>query len=262
MEEKNKELRQKQKDRLEDAIVQYREAAQEGDARAQYGLARTYYQYNEYGKSFYWWEKSAENGLNAACMRVAVQCAYGIGTEKDENKALDYIWRAVKGDPDDTDALCYLGMFYEEGIGVEVSMEQAMICYQQAAEKGSGIACFTIAMAYFYGNNMEEDTQAALEWANKAAELNYEEAQYFLGLQYYLGDRVERDLDQSLKYLRSSVENGSKDGQQLLPVVAREISVEAQMRDVTAFQQMLDQYEAYMMQAAEKMGFADEEEEE
>lgn len=252
----------KKVDVLGAAITQYREAAQQGDPMAQYELARAYYQYQEYAKSFYWWEQSAQNGLNAANVRLAVQYAYGMGIEKNEDKALDYLWKAVKNNPDDANALCHMGMFYEEGIGIEASMEQAMTCYRQAAEMGDPMAYFALGMCYFYGNGTAENTETALEWVQKAAEQNYAEAQYFLGLQYYLGDRIQRDLYQAVEWLQKGEENGSLDASQLLPLAEKDISVERQMKGIDEFSQMLDQYEAYMRNAAEKLGFDEDDEDE
>lgn len=259
MDEQKYEQNLPQQKGMEETVGEHRQAAQQGDAMAQYELARTYYQHNEYAKAFYWWEKSAENGLNAAWVRLAIQWAYGLGTEKDEDKALDLLWKAVKGDPADANALCHLGMFYEQGIGADASMEQALTCYRQAAEMGDPMAYFALGMCYFYGKGVTEDTEAALEWVNKAGEANYAEAQYFLGLQYFLGERVERDLYLSLKYLRASADAGSEDAQQLLPLAEREVNVARQQQGINEVQKMLDEYEAYMTRAAMEMGFEDEE---
>ena len=253
MDEKNKEQNLSQQESLEEGVQHHRQAAQEGDARAQYELARTYYQYNEFAKSFYWWQKSAENGLNAAWVRLAIQYAYGQGVEKDEGRALDYIWTAVKGDPADANALCHLGMFYEQGIGTDASMEQAMTCYRQAAEMGDPVAYFALGMCYFFGKGVPEDTETALSWVGKAAELDYPEAQYFLGLQHFLGERVDRDLYLSIRYLREGAAGGSVDAQQLLPLVEKEVNVERQMRGINEIQRMLDEYEACMTRAAMEM---------
>lgn len=262
MDEKNWEQSLNQSEDMEEATEQYRQAAQEGDARAQYELARTYYQHSEYEKSFYWWEKSAENGLNGARVRLAVQCAYGLGVEKDGDRALDYIRKAVKGDPADPNALCYLGMFYEQGIGTDASMEQALTCYRQAAEMGTPVAHFALGMCYFYGKGVTENTETALKWIEQAAEMNYAEAQYFLGLEHFLGERVDRDLYLSVDYLRQSAAGGSVDAQQLLPLVEKEINVERQMKGTKEVQNMLDEYEAYMNRMAAELGFEDDEEDE
>lgn len=252
MEEKNKERS------LEQAIDQYRQVAQEGDVNAQHELAKSYYQHGEYSKSLYWWEKAAEAECNAAYVRLAIQYAYGMGTEKDEKKALDYIWKAVKKDPTDADALCHLGMFYEGGIGLEASMEQALTCYRQAAEMGSAIAHFTLGMCYFSGHGVEENPETALEWVDKSAEMSCPEGQYFMGLQYYLGDCVTRDLTRAVRYLKAGAENGSVDARQLLPVVEKDIGIERQMSHINGFSQMLDEYEAYMRNAVEQLGCDDE----
>ena len=262
MDEKNQEQTLQQREGLEEMATRYHQAAQEGDTRAQYDLARTYYQHSEYAKSFYWWEKAAENGLTGAWVCLAVQCAYGMGVEKDGNRALDYIWKAVKGDPSDANALCHLGMFYEQGIGTDVSMEQALTCYRQAAEMGDSMAHFALGMCYFYGKGVTENIETALEWIEKAAEMGYAEAQYFLGLQHFLGEQVDRDLYLSVKYLSQSAAGGSIDAQQLLPLVEKEINVERQMKSTNEVQNMLDEYEAYMNRMAAEMGFGDDEDDE
>lgn len=194
-------------------------------------------------------------------MSLAVQCAYGLGVEQDGSRALDYLWKAVKGNPADANALCHLGMFYEQGIGTDVSMEQALTCYRQAAEMGDPLAYFALGMCYFYGKGVTENTDTALEWIQQAAEVGYAEAQYFLGLQHFLGERVDRDLYLSVNYLSQSAEAGSVDAQQLLPLVEKEINVERQMKSTNEVQNMLDEYEAYMNRLAAEMGFEDDEEE-
>ena len=267
MDEKNKEQNLNPQEGLEENAEQYQQEAQQGDALAQYELARTYYQQEKYDQSLYWWQESAKKGFNAAWVRLAVQYAYGQGVEKDEKKALDYVWKAVKNDSADAYALCHLGMFYEQGIGTDVNMEQAINCYRQAAEMGDPVAHFALGMCYFYGKGVSENIETALEWVNKAAELGYAEAQYFLGLQYFLGEQVERDLYLSIRYLRESAAGGSVDAMQLLVLAEKEVNVERQTRNTNEVQQMLNEYEAYMNRlamelGAESMEFDDEDDEE
>lgn len=83
------------------------------------------------------------------------------------------LWKAIHGDPEDMNALAYLGLFYEQGIGVEKNLEQALSCYRQAAEHGDPMAQFTLGMCYFFGNGVEEDLQTALKWVNAAAEQDW-----------------------------------------------------------------------------------------
>lgn len=240
------ELEQQREEMLREAMDQYQDAAMEGDPRAQYALAYAYFQAGDYVTSLSWWNQAAKKGLTCAWTRVALQYAYGLGTEKDEAQAMDFLWKAIHGDPNDMNALAYLGMFYEQGIGAEKNLEQALTCYRQAAEHGDAMAQFALGMCYFFGNGVEEDTQTALKWAQTAAEQDWPEAQYFLGLQHFLGERVDRDLYLSLSYLRKAAENGSIDAQQLAELVEHDIGVEDQLRAVDGLNGMLDQFEAYL----------------
>ena len=246
LEEIEAELERQREAVLKEAMTQYQDAAMDGDPRAQYALAHAYFQAQDYVTSFSWWSQAAKKGLTCAWTRVALQYAYGLGVEQDQSMAMDCLWKAIHGDPEDMNALAYLGLFYEQGIGVEKNLEQALSCYRQAAEHGDPMAQFTLGMCYFFGNGVEEDLQTALKWVNAAAEQNWPEAQYFLGLQHFLGERVDRDLYLSLSYLRKAAANGSVDAKQLAELVEHDISVEKQMRDVDGLNGMLDQFEAYL----------------
>lgn len=246
LEQMEEELERQREEVLREAMKQYQDAAMEGDPRAQYALAHAYFQAQDYVTSLSWWNQAAKKGLACAWTRVALQYAYGLGVEQDQAMAMDCLWNAIHGDPEDMNALAYLGMFYEQGIGVEKNMEQALTCYRQAAEHGDPMAQFTLGICYFFGNGVEEDTQMALKWVQSAAEQNWPEAQYFLGLQHFLGERVDRDLYLSLNYLRKAAENGSIEAQKLAELVEHDINVEKQMREVNSLTGMLDQFEAYI----------------
>ena len=246
IEEKKEELKREREAMLREAVSKYQDAAMEGDPRAQYALAHASFQAQDYVTSLSWWNQAAKKGLTYAWTRVALQYAYGLGVDKDPAKAMDCLWNAIHGDPEDMNALAYLGMFYEQGIGVEKNQEQAITCYRQAAENGDPMAQFALGMCYFFGNGLDESTKQALKWVDAAAEQNWPEALYFLGLQHYLGNRVDRDLYLSVSYLRRAAENGSVDAEQLVELVEHDINVEKQMREVNGLNGMLDQFEAYL----------------
>lgn len=231
---------------LRDAIEKYQQAAIDGDAVAQYDLAWAYFQAGDYVTSLSWWKQAADKGFTGAWTRIAVQYAYGLGVEQDQTAALDAMWKAVKGNPEDYNALCSLGMFYEQGIGMEQNMEQALTCYRQAAEHKEPMAQFALGMCYFFGNGLEQNDKLAMEWAQQAAQQDWAEAQYFLGLQHYLGEHTDQDLYLALSYLRKAEENGSLDAVSLAKVVEREIQVQQQVQDMNNMTSLLDQMEAYL----------------
>lgn len=119
LEEMEEELERQREAVLKEAMKQYQDAAMEGDPRAQYALAHAYFQAQDYVTSLSWWNQAAKKGLTCAWTRVALQYAYGLGVDPDQAMAMDCLWKAIHGDPEDMNALAYLGMFYEQGIGVE-----------------------------------------------------------------------------------------------------------------------------------------------
>jgi hypothetical protein len=250
MDEKRNEQQISPEERLEEAIQKYLPSAEAGDPVAQYDLGCCYFQGGEFDKSLHWWEKAAEQGVNQALVRIGLQYGYGLGVEKDEQKALDCVRKAVERNPRDAVALCNLGLFYEQGIGMEADMEQAVQCYRQAAEENEPMALFNLAMCYYAGNGVAQDADAAMEWAKKSADLGYPEALHFMGFQYYMGELVPGDINLAIQYLRAAAEGGSQEAQKMLNLVEKE----RQMQNIEGVKNMLDDYEAYMMKALEAEG--------
>lgn len=250
MDEKKNEQQTAEREHLEEAIQTYLPAAEGGDPVAQYDLGCCYFQEGDFQQSLHWWEKAAEQGVNLALTRLGIQYAYGLGVEQDGKKALDYVTRALKQDPQDNAALCNLGAFYEQGIGVEADPEQAVDCYRQAAERKDPLALFNLAMCYYAGNGVDEDPGTAVKLAQQSADLGYPEAMYFMGYQYYMGEAVQPDMDLSVQYLRAGAESGSHEAEKMLNLVEKDV----QMQRIQGVSSMLDDYESYMMKALEAEG--------
>lgn len=87
-------------------IDQLIEAAEEGDARAQYVLGFQY--------------------------------AAGVNVDRDESKEIEWIGKAAE--QGNVDAQVSLGMCYQYGSGVGIDVKKAVEWYRKAAEKGSQIA--------------------------------------------------------------------------------------------------------------------------
>ena len=67
---------------------------------------------------------------------------------KERNKADDYREKAYQGD---TKAMNNLGVCYERGTGVKVSLELAFEWYMKAAELDDVYGCFNVGECYFHG---------------------------------------------------------------------------------------------------------------
>ena len=71
---------------------------------------------------------------------------HGIGTQKDERRAFDYMRKAVvDGDPI---AILQLGRFYEDGIGRNKSSRKAFECFSRAAGMGNTDAMYRAAISH------------------------------------------------------------------------------------------------------------------
>ena len=86
---------------------------------------------------------------------------------KERNKADGYREKAYEGD---TKAMNNLGVCYERGTGVKVSLELAFEWYMKAADLGDVYGCFNVGECYYHGKGVEQDAVKAFEWYMKAAD--------------------------------------------------------------------------------------------
>ena len=86
---------------------------------------------------------------------------------KERHKADGYREKAYEGD---TKAMNNLGVCYERGTGVKVSLELAFEWYMKAAELGDVYGCFNVGECYYHGKGVEQDAGKAFEWYMKAAD--------------------------------------------------------------------------------------------
>jgi TPR repeat protein len=97
---------------------------------------------------------------------------------------------AASGDKDAQFAVAY---FYDRGLGIEKSEEQAAIWYRKAAEQGHRSAQFTLATMYEYGSGVQQSDQEAFNWYKKAADQDDAEAQNAVGVFYAKGQGTPKD---------------------------------------------------------------------
>jgi uncharacterized protein len=126
-------------------------AADQGDAKAQYELARFY--------------------------------AKGVVVPRNYAKAVECLRQSA--DQGYADAQLVLGTYYALGRGVHRNMTDSALWYQKAADQGNASAQFALGGLYLKGNGVTNDVLKALKLWRKAAGQNLVEAQAALG-QFYL----------------------------------------------------------------------------
>jgi len=170
-----------------------RQAAADGDARAQFEIAAIYTEgravEQNYGEAAKWYERSAAQGFVPAQYR--------------------------------------LGNLYEAGTGVEKDVEQARLWYQRAAEAGNRMAMHNLAALYAGGQLGDQQFESAAEWFTQAANRGMTDSQFNLGMLYARGLGVEQDFEQSYKWFSLAARSGDKDAAQARDDIAKSLTAEA-----------------------------------
>jgi len=160
-------------------------AALQGDARAQFRLARCYRLGWGVAQSFaeaHRWNRRAAEGGNAEA-----QCAMADGCEDEVECASWYLKAAEQGN---TYGQLMLGRKYLKGAGVPMDCAAGAEWFRKAAELGRANAQYELGMLYLEGRGVPQDLSLAIDWLRKAAEQGDPDAQEHLGLLYRDGQGV------------------------------------------------------------------------
>ncbi|KKB12692.1 hypothetical protein VE25_06065 [Devosia geojensis] len=173
-----------------------REAAANGDARAQFEVAAILTEgrvvEQDYEEAAVWYERSAAQGFAPAQYR--------------------------------------LGNLYESGNGVEKDLEVARLWYQRAAEAGNRMAMHNLAAIHAGGEMGDQDFETAAEWFEQAGERGMTDSQFNLGMLYARGLGVEQDFERSYKWFSLAAHSGDTDAAKARDDIARSLSAEAVAR--------------------------------
>jgi localization factor PodJL len=157
--------------------IELRQAAANGDARAQFEIAAIYTEGRAVPEDLeaaaVWYERAASQGFAPAQYR--------------------------------------LGNLYEAGKGVEKDLTQARIWYQQAAEAGNRMAMHNLAALYAGGGLGKQQFDSAAKWFEEAATRGMKDSQFNLGMLYARGLGVKQDFAASYKWFGLAASRGDAD---------------------------------------------------
>jgi EAL and modified HD-GYP domain-containing signal transduction protein len=143
------------------------EAAQQGDAKAQWTLAVMHAQGQggvpqDGEQAVLWYQKAAQQGFAPAQATLGLMYAAGQGVEKDVGKALALLQQAaLQGD---MEAQYNLAVLHEQGLAAEQNLEQARVWFSRAAEQGLPKAQERLGLMLAIGQAMEQDLVEAHKW--------------------------------------------------------------------------------------------------
>lgn len=176
--------------------LELRQAAADGDARAQFEIAAIYTEgravEQSYAEAAKWYERSAAQGFTPAQYR--------------------------------------LGNLYESGSGVEKTLEEAKLWYQRSADAGNRMAMHNLAALYASGQLGEQEFESAAEWFTKAANLGMTDSQFNLGMLYARGLGVEQNFEASYKWFSLAARSGDADATKARDDVAKSLTADAMGR--------------------------------
>ncbi len=105
----------------------------------------------------------------------------------------------------------FLGLLYEEGLGVPQNYETAVKWWTLAAVQGSPGARFKLGLMYDVGRGVPQDYKTAIKWYTLAAERGNADAQFALGLMYAKGQGATQDNVYAYMWWSIAVSSGNRD---------------------------------------------------
>lgn len=133
----------------------------------------------------------------------------GLGCTKDFAKAFKLLLEAAKNGKSSAESEQILGQAFLLGSGVPKNYSKALHFYTLAAENGNRDAQNELAFMYFVGNGVEQNTEKGAALFKKAAYNGLVIAQYNVGIMYYTGKGVKAiDLEKSYGWLNVAASKG------------------------------------------------------
>jgi TPR repeat protein len=102
------------------------------------------------------------------------------------------------------------GGHYEDGLNAYKAgnYDQALVCWQKAADKGHVEAIYNLGYMYASGRGVKQDYKKAAEFCQKAADMGYMKAQYDLGVMYENEIGVKQDYAKAEKFYKKAADLG------------------------------------------------------
>ena len=181
---------------------------------ASYTLGKFYHEQNkkQYQKAFDWFMVAARKNHTEACYYVGLYYQNGLGVKKDLKQAV--IWYEKAALNKDKDALYHLAMILirqEEKDFVTIAK-----LLHEAAKQGHPNAQYNLAVMYHKGDGLKQDNDQALYWYEKAAEKNLAIALYNLGMIYFEGRLVPKDEEKAKSLWQKAADQGFEQAVKLM----------------------------------------------
>jgi hypothetical protein len=211
-------------------IDEIREAAENGDARAQNWLALRYSigfgvgSGRDLAEAVRWYRRAADQGdafgqLSLGWMYDNIYLGVpGVGQDYVEAAR----WYRKAADQGYAPAEFHLGVMYDKGEGVPQDHAEAVRWYRRAADKGDAFAQCNLGLKYDQGEGVTRDHVEAAKLYASAANQDLYTAQFNLSLKYASGQGViQDDVQAHLRMSLAAAGAGADDRTRYLAVLDR-----------------------------------------
>lgn len=221
---------------MEKAVETIKEAAEQGDATAQYKLGVLYIQgvgmMQDSARACYWYRKAAEQGQMKAQYMLGLMFSKGEGVPQDFVQARQW-WEKAAAQEDttgDNNVILFangsfyfnlyingmaeynLGELYSNGLGVSQDHDMARQWWEKAAARGFITAQLHLGYLYYQGEGVRQDYGMARQWWEKAAAQHNPSAQALVGSLYEHGEGVNKDFTTARKWYDEACKGGFQEG--------------------------------------------------
>ncbi len=201
-------------------VHEYRKAAEQGDAIAQYNLGMSYgtgkgVPQRDNTEAVRWYRKAAEQGHADAQFHLGMSYFGGSGVpRRDFAKAEHWLRKAAEQGHEAAQTSAKGALAVRE---VLAKAKAGLVPrYRKVAEQGDAEAQFRLGMLYAAGKGVPRDFTEAVRWYRKAAEQGEAKAQRALGISYAYGWGVQQDTDEAIRWYRKAAEQGDPQAKKAL----------------------------------------------
>ena len=160
-------------------------------------------------------QRGAKAGDPYSMVLVGMCTSKGVGgLAKDPAEGFRWVERAAA--TGDASAVCYLGIFYATGAGVETDKAKALQLFEKAGDGGDALAMYNAGAAYATGEGCGRDIGKAISWHSRAADVGKASSMTEIGKIFWTGAGVKKDSRRAVQWFRKAAENGDPGGMGLL----------------------------------------------
>jgi hypothetical protein len=189
------------------SIEECRQAAEQGDAEAQYWLGGEEYHSENHEKALEFYQKSAKQGHINAQFHLAQIYENGQGVAQNQEQAIYWYRQIAERDITQLEIDNTQFDLNQRKNESQENYEQRMAWHHQELRKIYVEAQFNLGYAYDSGEGISQNDKQAVYWYRKAAENGYKRAQFFLGCAYYDGQSVPQDYQQAVYWYQQATQN-------------------------------------------------------